>query len=296
MTGTMAPVDDQADSSQTLDPASPLHFNASIFYMKPDPLYNVEKPYFMNIPLDPTWVPKLKQTNVAYTRKTVAITDIRGHEDVFTLDQSGFELGTLRTGLSYDDFAKTDTIVSRFYDEVKVFLKQYTGAAEVLPFDFQVRRKDPTLPPNSRGAPGKAQPFAAVHGDQTTKAAIRRLKYFHPIFAEKYADGRFQIINVWKPLRGPVYNSPLAVCDYRTVKQDDLPNANHRFYYVNGQETHEAWMIKCFDSATATDPKIAQFSPHVSFPYTRPGPGSAKWEDSIPRESVEVRSFVFRHS
>lgn len=146
-----------------LDGSAPARYNASVFYIQRDQLYDVEKPYFMNIPVDPSWIPTVRQTNVSYTRKTVAITDIKGHETLFSLDKHGFELGALNTSLCYDDFASTETIVSRFYDEVRCLLQQSTGAVEVLPFDFQVRRKDPSLPANSRGAPGNAQPFGAVH-------------------------------------------------------------------------------------------------------------------------------------
>lgn len=146
-----------------IDDVEPCRYQSSIFYTKQNPVYEKENPYFMNIPIDPSWVPKLKQTNVSYTRKVVSVTDIRGHPELFSLDRQGFQLGTLQTALAYDSFADTATIVSRFYEEVKVFLEKHTGAVEVLPFDFQVRRKDPTLPANSRGAPGKAQPFAAVH-------------------------------------------------------------------------------------------------------------------------------------
>lgn len=82
--------------------------------------------------------------------------------------------------------------------------------------------------------------------------------------------------SVWKPLRGPVYDSPLSMCDYRTVKNEDQvptdiifpdylgetlnfwPNPDHRFYFIDGQQADEAWMIKCFDSATALEPGIAQ--------------------------------------
>lgn len=82
--------------------------------------------------------------------------------------------------------------------------------------------------------------------------------------------------SVWKPLRGPVRNSPLAVCDYRTVGVEDRvptdiifpdymgetydfwPNPRHRFYFLDQQAAHEAWMIKCFDSATTANPDIAQ--------------------------------------
>ncbi|VBB84477.1 Putative Aspirochlorine biosynthesis protein N [Podospora comata] len=248
----------QAETTSELESAK--CYQASVFYMKPDPLYDKQKPYFMNVPIDPAWGPKIKQTNVSYTRKTIAVADVRGHERLFSLDKHGFCLQDIHTSLEYHDFTNTDLVVTRYYQEVQVFLKQYTGATEILPFDFQVRRKDPTLPVGSRGAPGKAQPFGVVHAD----------------FAEKYAKKRFQIINVWKPLRGPVYSSPLAVCDYRTVKTEDMvptdivfpdfvgetlnfwPNPNHRFYYVDGQREDEAWMIKCFDSGSTTDPNIAQ--------------------------------------
>lgn len=82
--------------------------------------------------------------------------------------------------------------------------------------------------------------------------------------------------SVWKPLRGPVRDSPLSVCDYRTVKDSDRvptdivfpdylgetynfrPNPSHRFYFIDEQREDEAWMIKCFDSQTATNPEIAQ--------------------------------------
>lgn len=82
--------------------------------------------------------------------------------------------------------------------------------------------------------------------------------------------------SVWKPLRGPVYDAPLAVCDYQTLDYEDRvptdiifpdylgetyhiwPNPKHRWYYIDGQQTNEALMIKCHDSKTSDDPSIAQ--------------------------------------
>ncbi|KAK7918290.1 hypothetical protein PG985_010164 [Apiospora marii] len=227
-------------------------YGSSIFYMKPDKRYDTEKPYFFNIPVSESWAHKVKQTNVGYTRTRIAISNIRGHEDHFSLDKHGFQLGQITTGLAYDDFAMTETVVSRFYEEVKLFLKQNTGAIDVLPFDFQVRRKDPNLPLGSRGAPGKAQPFAAVHAEN---------------------DDRVPTDIIFPDYLGETYNF--------------WPNPKHRFYFVDGQRSDEAWMIKCFDSATADNPSIAQFAPHVSFSYGEAGDGSLR------RESVEVRTFVF---
>jgi len=183
-----------------LDKYEPKRCEAGVFYMKPDELYDVEKPYFMNIPIDPAWPPAIKQTNVRYTRKTIIVCDIRGHVDEFTLDRQGFQLRSFETRLVYDDFASTDSIVSRYYQEVKDFLLNCTGASDVLPFDFQVgsrmnpeqslkrstlsneftkvRRTDPSLPVGSRGAPGRAQPFGAVHGGKVhTKKNPRETRY-----------------------------------------------------------------------------------------------------------------------
>jgi hypothetical protein len=84
------------------------------------------------------------------------------------------------------------------------------------------------------------------------------------------------LISVWKPLRGPVFDAPLAVCDYRTVDFNDRvptdvvfpdylgetynfwPNPGHKWYFLDGQRQDEAWMVKCFDSKTATDPTVSQ--------------------------------------
>lgn len=145
-----------------LDAFNPSFYRASIFYMRPGPQYEAEKPYFMNIPVDPAWLPTVKQTNVSYTRKTVAVADIRGHESLFSLDTNGFQLGQLKSNVPYDGFADTDTIISRYYDEVKLFLINYTGAVEVLPFDFQVRRLFIALLSLAWSVAERDQRFAAV--------------------------------------------------------------------------------------------------------------------------------------
>ncbi|KAI6091686.1 hypothetical protein F4821DRAFT_226661 [Hypoxylon rubiginosum] len=289
-----------------IDKYNPQEHISSIFYMCPldRSFYENEKPYFMNIPVHN--MPGLKQTNVNYSRRRVAITDIRGHEDLFTLDKTGFAVAKFETSLKHSDFQDPHAIVSQYYDEVKRFLQENTDCCFVLPFDYQVRRKDPNQKSTSRGAPGRAQPFASIHADQTERAAMRRLEYFHPEEFARFRNYRIQIVNVWRPLRGPVYDAPLAMCDYRTVDATDRvatdiifpdylgetynfwANPKHRLYFVDGQRNDEAWMIKCFDSKTDNDPSIAPFAPHVSFPYLK-----VDREQYTPRESIEVRTFVF---
>ncbi|KAK2747760.1 hypothetical protein FQN57_001790 [Myotisia sp. PD_48] len=47
-----------------------------LLYIRPDPLYETEKPYFMDMPV--THMKSLKQTNAAYTMRMATLQDIRG--------------------------------------------------------------------------------------------------------------------------------------------------------------------------------------------------------------------------
>jgi hypothetical protein len=123
-----------------------------------------------------------------------------------------------------------------------------------------------------------------------------------PADAAELLRGRVQIINVWRPIRGPLLDSPLAVCDAQSVKPAQLVpsdliyrdrvgetysvlhHPDHRWFYFSGMETDEALLLKCYDSQT--DGR-ARFLPHTAFsdPHT---PGNAP-----PRESIELRTLVF---
>jgi hypothetical protein len=123
-----------------------------------------------------------------------------------------------------------------------------------------------------------------------------------PEDAERLLRGRVQIINLWRPIRGPLRDMPLAVCDAQSMRPEQLVasdlvyenrvgetysvtyDAAHRWYYVPGMETDEVLLLKCYDSKT--DGR-ARFAPHTAFvdPTTPPG--------APPRESIELRALVF---
>ena len=75
--------------------------------------------------------------------------------------------------------------------------------------------------------------------------------------------------SIWRPLiKGNLQDCPLAVCDSRTVQDEDLVatdlvyahyrgehyrvkhNAAHRWYYWSRQTSDEVILIRNFDSAT----------------------------------------------
>jgi len=153
--------------------------------------------------------------------------------------------------------------------------------------------------------PGRRQPVARVHVDQTTAAAIARVHRHLPASdVPKLLEHRFQIINLWRPIANPAVDWPLALCDHRSVdlKKDTFPvarisaestgetmgikyNENHKWKYLHGMTPEEIVLIKCCD--TIQDGSVAIFTPHTGFsdPTTPEG--------TPLRQSIELRALVF---
>lgn len=65
--------------------------------------------------------------------------------------------------------------------------------------------------------------LAIVHVDQTPGAAEVRVKRHLPANeAEELLKGRYQIINVWRPISHPASDFPLAVVDWRSTQPKDF--------------------------------------------------------------------------
>lgn len=68
--------------------------------------------------------------------------------------------------------------------------------------------------------PNNRTPVQFAHSDQSRKAGENRiLKHLGQETLDKVKKGELhaQLVNVWRPLRGPVKDFPLAVADSRTV-------------------------------------------------------------------------------
>jgi hypothetical protein len=220
----------------------------------------------------------------------VTIEDARGREAEFTLDRNGFALVKAPTAVA--DFYSPDEIKDVYYPEVERLLRDKLGASRVFVFDHNVRNAT---------REGLAQPSRQVHNDHTVNSAPRRVRDHMGADAEELLKHRFGIINVWRPIRGPVQDSPLALCDARSFTDDDLIasdlvyahvrgetsrveyNPRHRWYYFSDMQPDEVLFIRVHDSA---NDGRARLSFHTSFdnPLT---PGAP------PRESIEVRTLVF---
>jgi len=228
----------------------------------------------------------------------VPIFDARPIAENLSLDREGFAL--VRHPTLVKNFYDEQEVRNAYYPAVEAFLRATLNADRVLIFDHTVRRRVEGAADIRGGGP--RQPATRVHVDQTDLSGRNRVYEHLPEEADELVKGRVQVINLWRPIRGPVLDAPLAMADGRTVEPGDLvasdliyPNRKgetysvrynpaHRWYYVPRMTADEALLLKCYDSAT--DGRT-RFGPHTAFiDPTTPA-------DTAPRESIEVRTLVF---
>ena len=238
------------------------------------------------------------RSNARYAPHRVPIHDARRNAASFALDREGF--ASVQHASAVRDFWDEDEVRHVYYSEAERLIRDATGADRVFVFDHTLRRRVPDADDRAPGLP--RQPATRVHVDQTLKSGPQRVRDLLPDEAETLLRGRVQIINLWRPIVGPLWDSPLALCDARTVEFEDLVasdlifpdrvgetyavtyNPAQRWSYIPGMTPAEALLIKCYDSA---DDGRARFAPHTAF--TDP---NAPW-DASPRESIELRTLVF---
>jgi hypothetical protein len=138
---------------------------------------------------------------------------LRGRESEFTTDNSGFAVYNYpaKEKLFTDDSA----VRNEYYAEVEKLLRdKLPGIKKVVIFDHTIRRR-------TEGSP--RQPVQQVHVDQTPGAAEVRVKRHLPKEeADELIKGRYQIVNVWRPIENPASDFPLAVIDWRSTTPSDF--------------------------------------------------------------------------
>lgn len=237
-------------------------------------------------------------------KHVVPIRDARPVARSLRLDEHGFELHRGRT--EFKGFFDEAAVRATYYPEVQQRVQGLLGAHAVFAFDHNVR----SVTRAARGEPGVRAPADQVHNDYTERSGPKRkLEVLAAAGRSDLADRPVAFVNLWRPIVGPVYDQPLAVCDARSVAPSDLINTEilhfmeddlvvprhrgdvhsvlynpeHRWNYIRAMEPDEFLLLKCFDSRI--DGR-ARFMPHTAFE------NPACPADFIPRESIEVRTLV----
>ena len=250
-----------------------------------------ERPFFyVNEP--PAGTPR---RNTRPDRRTDTIRDARRLVPGPSLDVEGFLLAAYVT--SVENLWDAGAVRAVYYRELEELVRGLTGAARVVAFDHNLRSAV-----MAERRENQAQlPVRFAHNDYTERSGPQRVRDLFPAESGELLTRRFAVINVWKPIRRRVEESPLGVCDARTIRPEDFVptdlryrdrvgevysmrfNPGHRWFYYSHLGPDEVMLLKCYDS----DPTRARYTAHTAFDDPTSAP------DAPSRESIEVRTIAF---
>ena len=213
------------------------------------------------------------------------VLDIREQARAPALDVDGFAV--IDTPSVVKHFDNEEAVRRAYYAQTEAIVMQATGAARVVALSHAVRL----------GAARADDSLANVRVDVSAETA--------QAYAEK-AGGepggrRFAVINLWRPIGGPVEARPLAVAGATSLSSEDLVPESvvvggsgaegclvrhspaHDWRYLSRQRADEALLIKCFDSI---DDGRARQTARAAFDDAMSDPAAPL------SDSIEVRTLV----
>jgi len=227
----------------------------------------------------------------------VAVHNVRKAPLRLSLDQHGAILVEHCSGVR--DFYDDTQVIAAYYPEAAAVIQSATDAERVIVFDHNVRRG--LSIPMRPGRYPQGRPALHAHTDYTEKSAARRLDDVLGTVEAQRPRRRFLQVNLWRPIRGPLRDAPLAICDASSIAPHQLApvdlvyrerrgeiyylthDPKQRWYYAPDMRPDEAWILKNYDSATAG---TARFTAHSAFDDPTP------LSHVPPRESIEIRAFA----
>ncbi len=239
----------------------------------------------------------------------VAVSDARSVQGL-SLETSGFELRECPSSVT--NFYDNDQVMGTYYGECKKLAEELTGAEQTYTFDHLIR--EPGKQISGGGTDGQVREtssdagggyVSAVHMDYTENTTWDDYLGVHGVVLPECS--RVIALNFWRPIGNVVLDRPLAVCDARTVREEDLYETlvygygadnyswhnigietynvkyseRHRWYSYSAMSPEEVLVFKSFDSQGV----IGTTCPHASF---RLETAAVK-----PRRSIELRVLCF---
>lgn len=182
-----------------------------------------------------------------------------------------------------------------YYPELIELVKRLTGAEECVVVNSLCRTEDPTNRDDNYANFAHVDYEDDYARDAPARFAKQAKRSPHISNPERYTGQEYEFIsyNVWKPFDREVLQNPLALCDSRTVRPEDLqyckyagyagstivaPSPEHRWYYFSRMQPNE---ILVFAGHKQDVPSRAQV-PHIAF-FDPTGPEEAQ------RRSIEAR-------
>ncbi|GKZ25984.1 hypothetical protein AbraIFM66951_001983 [Aspergillus brasiliensis] len=274
---------------------------AQVQYLAQDDQHQQVKPYYLHFQYDSDIPP----TNTAGDDRLVPIHNARNldisSKEMFS--KYGFTQLHLECPLTPEEYYYDKRVEDVLYPLYKSLARGlFPDAARVEVLEHATRKRHPLWLKEGieRHELDTNQPSDYVHIDMTASSAVKcSIKQFS-IHPESYS--RFIVVNFWKPIRGPVYDFPITVCDRRTVNYASQTTAmdivardyvnentriyfdeNHKWYYWHGLQADEVVAFVQADSQAENRAGV----PHTAFRDPRVN------DTTQLRESIEARVFVY---
>ncbi|KAE8362748.1 hypothetical protein BDV27DRAFT_165943 [Aspergillus caelatus] len=199
-----------------------------------------------------------------------------------SLDSTGFALVNHPVREEY--FNDDSAVRGGYYADVEILLRgNLPGIKKITIFDHTIRRRETTSP---------RQPVRLVHVDQTPAAAEARVR--RHISDEKEAlellKGRYQLINVWRPIGHNASDFPLAVLDWRSTLPQDFVKVD--LMYPKQSETSSTEVLADKESIDSIEGYERRGEQYVLTPNDE-----QKWcyaKDMTPDEALLIKCFDSR--
>ncbi|KAK2601552.1 hypothetical protein QQS21_004870 [Conoideocrella luteorostrata] len=236
-------------------------------YLVRDELYDKEKPYGADFPVDHFKDSKL--SNHEFEKFPMVIRDAQPVRHSFNLDTNGFCFLRADTSITPDLASNAQTpALTKYLQEIeKLLYHKFPEYARIEVMDFQVRKRAEGFPTAVGTRVEYEQPAAMPHTDFSVEGAFMRMCEAFPGQEKHYESKSFDLINVWRVLIGPNDDWPLAVCDFQSVdiKRDVLRNdclhqtrvgenwllmghESHRWFYLSHQQPNDLIVFRNTDS------------------------------------------------
>lgn len=234
--------------------------------------------------------------------RRVDIQDVRDLERPMDIHYDGFNY--VEAELPAVNFGDAEDLKKRYYPQMTALALEETGGERAYVFDHLVRERETNssiLQFGKRGPGAKPGALGRVHTDYSETSGQWRLQWAMKTFGIERIPKRYCIVNLWRSIGGLIEDTPLAVCEARSVSSLDLvpttlhysnrdgeiylvkPNDAHRWWYRGDMNTEHVVAFKQFDSLANG---VSRYVPHSAFDL--PGAKEAR----NPRRSIEVRVFV----
>ncbi len=265
--------------------------------------------------------PGIEHNTGRYEAHRVPVRDGRSVQSDFSLDVQGFVLA--RRPSTVSDFFNREQVEQLYPAEALQTVGSLTGATRVAPLGWMIRTSGDVARHQRPSAPGYAHrggvqpPAGEAHVDFTPARAASLAR---AVYDKNFPDGpgfsRCIASSLWRTFSSPPQDFPLAVCDARSVRDDegvpntmfvvdrlpdeqtmlgDMPNEatvpaaaifhyspSHRWWYFSNMTPDEVLLFKFHDS----DRTKALRTPHTAF-------HDPSFPNAHPRESIEFRTFAF---